>query len=165
MRRLALVLACVSALFFFTSCASSSFSSSSAHSSNLITGSYDQIHISPYAEYEPLQLVFVTTEEYENIDSPFLTYLALLRKANELGGHAIVNVSIEESRNCEKITRTIPPYKKDETVCRIKRFGSALAIKYTKIIDIEKTIPTQIISDQSKTVSQEQVKTSSILPF
>lgn len=164
MRHFTIVLALVFSLFFFTSCGVvSTASSSSAHSSQLITGSYGQINVPPYAEYVPLQMVFVTTEEYENIDSPYLTYLALLKKASDLGGHAIVNVSIEESRNCTKLTRAVPPYQKDETACRVKRFGAALAIKYTKIIDIEKAPAPTTPNDVS--TSHEQVKTSSILPF
>lgn len=106
----------------------------SKHSASLIKGEYDNIHIPAYTEYEPISLIFTTTEEYDNIDSPFMTYLSLLRKAHELGGHAIVNVSIEENKSCVKTERSVGPYEKGDTVCKYRRFGAALAVKYTKPI-------------------------------
>ena len=106
----------------------------SKHSARLIKGEYDNIHIPAYIEYEPISLIFTTTEEYDNIDSPFLTYLSLLRKAHELGGHAIVNVSIEENKSCVKTESSVGPYEKGDTVCKYRRFGAALAVKYTKPI-------------------------------
>ena len=109
-------------------------SMSAAHSSSLVTGEYDRIQIPALAEYEVLGMVFASTEEYVDIDRPYLTYLELLKKAAEMGGHAIVNVSIEDSRNCVKLSFDEGPYKKKEKACKIKRFGSALAIKYTNII-------------------------------
>ena len=145
------------------SCASLPSSSSSAHSSSLITGSYDNVHIPPYAEYEPLTMVFVTTEEYDNIDSPFMTYLALLKKASDIGGHAIVNVSIEESRNCTELNRAVGPYKEKDTACRIKRFGAALAIKYTKVITDGPLVQTPAPQEQAP-VQTEKTSTS-VLPF
>ncbi|MBQ8038105.1 MAG: hypothetical protein IJ268_14040 [Proteobacteria bacterium] len=127
-------------LLLVSGCASmplSSGGSSAKLSASLIKGEYDNIHIPPYVEYEPISLIFTTTEEYDNIDSPFMTYLSLLRKAHELGGHAIVNVSIEENKSCVKTERSVGPYDKDEIVCKYNRFGSALAVKYTKpIMDV-----------------------------
>lgn len=107
---------------------------SAAHSSNLVAGEYDRIQIPALAEYEILGMVFASTEEYVDIDRPYLTYLELLKKAAAMGGHAIVNVSIEDSRNCMKLSFDEGPYKKEERACKIKRFGSALAIKYTNIV-------------------------------
>ena len=109
-------------------------STANKHSARLVTGEFDNAHIPPYIEYEPISLVFTTTEEYENIDSPFMTYLSLLRKAHELGGHAIVNVSIEENKSCVKTVRPVGPYDKGDVVCQYRRFGAALAVKYTKPI-------------------------------
>ncbi len=111
-----------------------SVSATAAHSSNLVRGEYDRIQIPTLAEYEVLGMVFASTEEYVDIDRPYLTYLELLKKAAEMGGHAIVNVSIEDSRNCVKLSFDEGPYKKKEKACKIKRFGSALAIKYTNIV-------------------------------
>ena len=100
------------------------------------------------------RFLFTTTEEYDNIDSPFMTYLSLLRKAHELGGHAIVNVSIEENKSCVKAERAVGPYEKGENVCKYKRFGSALAVKYTKPITDVNTLqppaPKTEDSDQGK---------------
>lgn len=109
-------------------------STTNKHSARLIQGEFDNIHIPPYIEYEPISLIFTTTEEYDNIDSPYMTYLSLLRKAHEIGGHAIVNVSIEENKSCVKTERSVGPYEKGETVCKYMRFGAALAVKYTKPI-------------------------------
>ena len=144
----------------FCSCASIG-SSSSKHSSTLVTGSFDNIHVPAYSEYEVLSLVFATTEEYADIDMPYLTYLALLKKAQEIGGHDIVNVSIEESKNCYKLSSGVGPYSRDDTACKVKRFGSALAIRYTKpILDPIDKIETKTV-DSSSSSSESK----SILPF
>ncbi len=132
MKRIVPLITLLFTVFFATACGTTS--ASNAHSSKLITGSFDQVHVPYYTEYEPIQIVFATTEEFETIDTPFLTYLALMKKASELGAHGIVNVAIEESRNCTKLTRDTPPYKENDTACRVKRFGTALAVKYTKIV-------------------------------
>ena len=166
MRRFVLLAAALfSFVFVFSACAGGS-RASSAHSSSLITGSYDQVHIPYYSEYEPIGVVFATTEEYENIDSPFLTYLALMKKASDLGGHAIVNVAIEESRNCQKLSRDVPPYRKDEVACRVKRYGTALAIKYTKnIVAGPLAERTPANGDSAAGDSSAAAKSASVLPF
>ena len=155
--------------FLFSACASMS-SSSSKHSSTLVAGTYDTIHVPTYSEYEILSLIFVTTEEYADIDVPYLTYLALLKKAQELGGHDIINVSIEESKNCTKTTNGVGPYSKNDTVCKIKRYASALAIRYTKpittgpLVESQKTQATiELVPAPSCANSGSDSK--SILPF
>lgn len=138
---------------------------SAAHSSSLVTGSYDQIHIPMCSEYEILGPVFATTEEYIDIKSPYMTYLELLNQAAKLGGHAIVNVSIEESKNCIELKKDEGPYKKEEKACRTKRFGHALAIKYTKpILDgsCVQPAPNSSTSDKS---TEDKAESSSLLPF
>lgn len=142
---------------------------SAAHSSSLVTGSYDQIHIPAYSEYEILGPVFATTEEYIDIKAPYMTYLQLLSEAAKLGGHAIVNVSIEESKNCIELTRDEGPYKEKEKACRTKRFGHALAIKYTKPIlegpyskDMVQSEPD---SNTSSKPTEDKTESSSFLPF
>ena len=167
-RRIAVAMGLFVCGLMTTACMGGGFgSSSSAHSSKLVDGSYEQVHILPYSDYEVLGMVFVTTKEYEKNDRPYLTYLELLKKASELGGHAIVNVSIEESRNCYKLDHDVFPYKTDETACEINRFGSALAIKYTK------TITDPVILEQLSSLPQSETKTdevkteksNSIIPF
>ena len=146
-------------------CASVSSGSSSKHTSTLVSGSYDKIHVPEYAEYEVLSLVFATTEEYADIDMPYLTYLALLKKAQEIGGHDIVNVSIEESRNCSKISSGIGPYKRDDTVCKIKRFGAALAIKYTKPILDGPIVQRMNQKQEDSSSSSQSSESKSLVPF
>ena len=128
----------------------------SKHSARLVKGEYDNIHIPAYTEYEPISLVFTTTEEYDNIDSPFMTYLSLLRKAQEVGGHAIVNVSIEENQSCVKTERSVGPYEKGDTVCKYRRFGAALAVKYTKPITDTSTFRAPVTPQIAPVTQQEK---------
>lgn len=162
---LGIFIAIISSLVFTTGCGMMG-GSSAAHSSSLVTGTYDQINIPKYSEYEVLGLVFASTEEYVDIDRPYLTYLELLKKAEQLGGHAIVNVSIEESKNCEELKTAVRPYKKEEKACRIKRFGSALAIKYTKMILEGPLVEAEKQAEAAAAAPAEETSSkSSILPF
>ena len=105
-----------------------------SHTVELIEGygSFNQLHTATnQVNYEPLKLVFIRTEEDANSkDGPYLTYLELLQKADELGGHDIINVRIERTQNCTKT-------KKKEPECHNVRFGSALAIRYTSPVTLE----------------------------
>ena len=82
----------------------------------------------PLKDYEPLSLVFAkSTFNAESKNSPALLYHELMVKAHALGAHDIINVKIEAVTNCEK--------DGDKNSCTVTRYGSALAIKYTKAIE------------------------------
>ncbi len=82
----------------------------------------------PLKDYEPISLVFAkSTFNAESKNSPALLYHELMVKAHALGAHDIINVKIEAVTNCEK--------DGDKNSCTVTRYGSALAIKYTKAIE------------------------------
>ena len=82
----------------------------------------------PLKDYEPLSLVFAKgTFNAESKNSPAMIYHDLMVKAHALGAHDIINVKIEAVTNCEK--------DDDKSNCTVTRYGSALAIKYTKVIE------------------------------
>lgn len=82
----------------------------------------------PLKDYEPISLVFAKTDlKATGKNSPALLYHELMVKAHELGAHDIINVKIESVTNCEK--------NEDKNSCKTTRYGSALAIKYTKVLE------------------------------
>lgn len=111
---------------------------------------FDTVHIpTNKINYEPVKLVFIRTEEDQNsTGGPYLTYLELLQQADKLGAHDIINVRIERTENCVKTV-------KKEPECKNVRFGSALAIRYTKPITL-KDLESTTSCKSSNNVSEQQ---------
>jgi hypothetical protein len=94
-------------------------------------GVFGEIRLLPVKDFRSVGLVFTETQFETNSDGGFdgktFTYQALLKKAQELGADAIINVTID--RLIENITTV-----QGDVVGRGIRetwLGSALAIKYT----------------------------------
>jgi hypothetical protein len=110
---------------------------------------FDTVHIPNEIDYEPVKLVFIRTEENkDSTGGPYLKYLELLQQADKLGAHDIVNVRIERTENCVKTV-------KKEPECKNVRFGSALAIRYTKPITL-KALEPNTTCKSSNNVSEQQ---------
>lgn len=90
---------------------------------SLIAGEFEYAQIS-VKDFEPVQLVFAEVTG-DSQSGAFMTYDALLKEAARVGAHAIINIVIEDVVSCTGTSRF-------NSACETTRYGSALAIRYTK---------------------------------
>ena len=105
-------------------CGSMQTSTTTTTRGGLVTGHFEDAQIS-VKDFEPVKLVFASTT-VDSTSGAFMTYDALMKEAAQAGAHAIINVVIEDVKVCERDNSSF------NTVCQTTRYGSALAIKYTK---------------------------------
>ncbi|MCL2325344.1 MAG: hypothetical protein FWC40_02420 [Proteobacteria bacterium] len=101
----------------------------------LVRGAFSDVRVAA-KDFEPVQIVFATT------DGALATYNTLLGEAAKVGGHAIVNVVIEEIRVCEGKQS----FMGSSSSCATVHYGSALAIRYTNALEVDKYLS---VSDDS----------------
>ena len=132
------VLSC--GIFMFTGCATTAPPGSVAalrlaHES---WGAFAGIAI-PDKDFEPVGLVFTTTtfrvDSVSGITGNAFSYQDLLREAQALGAHGIINVTIDrQSRYIQQQGRQGQPQGQRRTIKEITIRASALAIRYTTTI-------------------------------
>ena len=126
---IAIVCAAVSA----TGCISTERASAQVHEH---WGGFGEISV-PVKDFQPMAIVFTEvqfeTDPKGNIDGVVFTYQALLKEAQKLGAHAIVNVTID------KVTQGSSKKEGYTTIETIQEtwYGSALAVKYTDALTQE----------------------------
>ncbi|MFP3042226.1 hypothetical protein LQZ19_10460 [Treponema primitia] len=96
-------------------------------------GNFGEHIRTPVKDFQPVGLVFtetrlLTTDSILNNEGQIFTYQGLLKKAQELGADAIINVAIDKRVQITRFPGT-PIAVPDSRV--ITWYGSALAIKYT----------------------------------
>jgi hypothetical protein len=96
------------------------------------TGFISDISI-PAKNFDVVNLVFVEAV-IENGNGESLTYNALLRAAQEIGGNGIVNVMIDVKRETQTTTTTSLLGGSSNTKHIETWYGSALAIRYTNTL-------------------------------
>ncbi|MDR1576408.1 MAG: hypothetical protein LBS37_10425 [Treponema sp.] len=117
-------------IFSFSGCSSIPQQQNTAAVSYQNWGAFGEAVLIPVKDFESRGLVFTevtfTINDKGQIQGETFTYQALLKKAQEAGGEAIINVTIDKAvSNVSEGLRT----SKQETW-----YGSALAIKYTDAI-------------------------------
>jgi hypothetical protein len=121
----------VSAVFVFTGCLSSA---TAVNRDN--NGPFGQHFRTPVKDFVTVGFVFTENQFQVEPDGAFsgdiFTYQELLKKAQELGGDAIINVVIEQRYDTES---TVLSSTRKETW-----YGSALAVKYTDTLRRTETI-------------------------
>ena len=121
-----IILALIALMFVTTTfaCAGSKKTTVATSSrGSLVTGEFEYAQIS-VKDFEPVQLVFAEVTG-DSQSGAFMTYDALLKEAARVGAHAIINVVIEDVVTCAGTSRF-------NAACETTRYGSALAIRYTK---------------------------------
>ncbi|MBQ1265818.1 MAG: hypothetical protein IIY06_03500 [Proteobacteria bacterium] len=118
MKKILLGLGAIAMLSGLTACGNSATVTTAR--GGLVRGSFEEANIAA-KDFEPVSLVF-TEITVDSKSGAFLSYDALLKEARKVGGHAIINVVIEDVVVCESSA-----FSSD---CKTTRYGSALAIKY-----------------------------------
>ncbi len=129
MKKFLLCLAGASLLMTSAVACRSTASTRTTTAGGLVRGSFEEVQI-PAKDFEPVQLVFAETIVNDANSGAFMTYDALLREAAKVNAHAIVNVVIEDVTVCEISNNR-------NKVCSTTRYGSGLAIRYTKPLTLE----------------------------
>ncbi len=118
----------------------------------LVTGHFEDAQIA-VKDFEPVKLVFASTT-VDSASGAFMTYDALMKEAAQAGAHAIINVVIEDVKVCERNNSNY------NTTCQTTRYGSALAIRYTKPL----TIDYLISNERRRPINPEATAPSSASP-
>lgn len=126
MRKLLLACAIGTALIA-TACGSSAIVTTRG---GLVVGSFENADLSS-KDYEGVQMVFAETLVGDTTNAN-MTYNALLKEAAKVGAHDIINVVIEDVQICEGEAS----FFSRSSSCTTTRYGSALAIRYTKPLSV-----------------------------
>jgi len=144
-----ITLVLIASVALLTGCGSFGTTSSSAEVYFTNGGTFGENVFIPVKDFEAVGLVFTTTQFTTNdktIDGDVFTYQALLKEAEKLGAHAIINIVID--KKFELVTTGANLSAK--TWQQQTWYASALAIKYTETL--RETGKSTVINENGTTV-------------
>lgn len=121
----------------------------------------------PMKDYEPVQIVIykskvaVRAQPNENSQSSYdmegsgTVYSHLMEEAKKVNAHAIINVHIERERICNATVAGFHGVQLSWSECLVEIMGTALAIRYTDIVNPNNIVPTSDETAEDTTAATE----------